>query len=226
MMAPMSPLLALLATVVPLSLLAAASPVIFLNSATFVLRGQRSSAWGYLTGNALVLLPIGIAAAGLLGAATATQLDRDIASRTVDAVLGLVLLGYGAWLVRRAEHPAPTGGGSRRGSVPFGLLAMATNFTTLPLYISAAQHVGNARPPLWAATLLIAGITVVTVTPAWLPLALTQVAPTLLNRFTRTPPESQTPRRWTVGTLIPIAACLLGGAILLIHAAGFVGHQL
>ena len=221
----MSTLPQLLVTILPLSLLAAASPVIFLNSATFVLRGQRSSAIGYLTGNASVLLPIGGAAAGLLGATIATQLNRDIASRAVDAALGAVLLGYGVWLITRVGHPAPAGSGSTRGSVPFGVLAMATNFTTLPLYISASQHIGAARPSLLLAALLIAVVTAITLIPAWLPLALARVAPGLLTRFTRTP-STDRPRRWTVGAIIPIAACVLGGALLLAHATGLVGHQL
>ena len=219
----MSTLPALVATGLPLSVLAAASPVIFLNSATFVLRGQRSSALGYLTGNALVLVPIGVAAAGLLGATIATRLDRDIASRTVDGVLGVVLLAYGAWLVRRAERPATADAGAPRGSVPFGVLAMATNFTTLPLYVSASQHVGSARPPLWEAALVIVLLTVVTLTPAWLALVLARLAPRLLARFTRAPATAPQ-RTWTVGALVPVVACLLGGLLLIAHAVGLVGH--
>lgn len=219
----MNDLPALLATVLPLSVLAAASPVIFLNAASFVLRGQRSSAVGYLAGNALVLVPIGVASAGLLGATIATQVDRDVASRVVDGLLGAVLLGYGAWLVRRADHPSTPGGGSGRGSLPFGVLAMATNVTTLPLYISASQHIGSARPSLGEAALLIVLVTLVTLAPAWLPLALARLAPALLTRFTRSRAAAPT-RTWSVGTVVPVAACVLGGALLVAHAAGLVGH--
>ena len=46
-------------------------------------------------GAAAVLVPIGVVGAGLLGAALAGRLQRDLASRVVDVALGLLLLGYG-----------------------------------------------------------------------------------------------------------------------------------
>lgn len=216
--------LELLATILPRALLGALSPVIFVNASTFVLTGRLRSALGFLAGTAAVLLPLGVVSAGILGASAASELQRELTSRVVDVALGILLLGYAVVLVRGAERSTTAASAPQRSAVPFGMISMATNFTTLPLYLSATQHIGAARPPLWAIALLLVLVTAVTLLPAWLPIVLAWLAPGLLRSLTERgssgPGTSSTAGhpRWSIGSMIPIVACLLGGAYLILHS--------
>lgn len=204
-----------LLSILPLCLLAAVSPVILLRSSGVLAQSGPPAAWRFVCGNLAVLLTLGAAALGALGAGTLTRAERLVASKSVDLVLGLLLLAYGAVLLvrmRRArEHPneeAPP----PRGSFGFGVLSMATNFTTLPLFLSVGQRIGAAPDPAVEKFPLLALAAILVAAPAWLPL--------LAHRFGSGHPLSpQARRRIAAATqAVSAGACLLGAAFLLARA--------
>lgn len=206
----------LLGTVLPLALLGAVSPLIFVTVSTLLAGRGRGAALRYALGAALVLALVVALGAGLLGAGLTSLVERELASRVVDGVLGVLLLGYAvlqARSVRRDEHAPHPAPGSRDGDpFPLGVTAMATNFTTLPLLLSAGQHVGAARLPLAESLPVLLLVVLLALTPAWLPLVLGAVAPRLLER--RRPRRGER-RPSPVGQWLPVLACLLGAGLLL-----------
>ena len=212
----------LIAAIAPITVLAAISPVIFLNASTVATNNGFGGGLRFALGNLVVLAALGTASMGLLGASAAGLAARELASRDVDLVLAVLLLAYGAYLAnkaRSAPHPSvaaelPAGDPvPTRGQFPFGVLSMATNFTTLPLYVSVAERLGAAGQPIVARVALLVAVTGVVLTPAWLPLALLRLSPDLV----RVSPHR---RAWVAaGTQIAtIVACLIGGTFLLWHA--------
>jgi len=215
-----------LAHSLPLVLIAAVSPVLFLN-ASRVVEAAGTSAGLYFGGGAvLCLIALGVPTLGLMGATTSQRLAADLASRGVDLALALVLIAYGAWQVVRShrhrsaagdssetkDHALPAGG---RALFAAGLLGMITNFTTLPLYLSVAQRIGTVTVPWWAKALLLVMVVIVVATPVWLPVGLRAVVPAHsgLRPETRRKIQTATQR-------ISIGACFLGGAVIIWHVLG------
>ena len=212
-----------LAQSLPLVLIAAVSPVLFLNASRVVEAAGISAGLFFAGGAVLCLVALGIPTMGLMGAATSQLLAADLASRGVDLTLALVLIAYGAWQVARSrrdrtaagashgtnDDALPTGG---RALFAAGLLGMLTNFTTLPLYLSVAQRIGTVAAPWWARPLLLVSVIVVVATPVWLPVVLRAVAPehSHLKPETRRKIQTATQR-------ISIGACFLGGAVIIWH---------
>ena len=212
-----------LAHSLPLVLIAAVSPVLFLNASRVVEAAGISSGLFFAGGAVLCLVALGIPTMGLMGAATSQRLAADLASRGVDLTLALVLIAYGAWQVARSRRDRTAAGASRetkddalptggRALFAAGLLGMLTNFTTLPLYLSVAQRIGTVAAPWWARPLLLVLVIVVVATPVWLPVGLRAVAPahSSLRPETRRRIQTATQR-------ISIAACFLGGAVIIWH---------
>jgi Sap, sulfolipid-1-addressing protein len=212
-----------LAQSLPLVLIAAVSPVLFLNASRVVEAAGISAGLFFAGGAVLCLVALGIPTMGLMGAATSQLLAADLASRGVDLTLALVLIAYGAWQVARSrrdrtaasasrgtkDDALPTGG---RALFAAGLLGMLTNFTTLPLYLSVAQRIGTVAAPWWARPLLLVSVIVVVAAPVWLPVVLRAVAPehSGLRPETRRKIQTATQR-------ISIGACFLGGAVIIWH---------
>jgi hypothetical protein len=212
-----------LAHSLPLVLIAAVSPVLFLNASRVVQAAGIAAGLCFGGGAVLCLVALGIPTMGLMGAATSQQVAADLASRRVDLALALVLIAYGAWQVIRShrhrsaagdssgtkDHALPTGG---RALFAAGLLGMITNFTTLPLYLSVAQRIGTVTVPWWAKALLLAMVVMVVATPVWLPVGLRAVVPAHsgLRPETRRKIQTATQR-------ISIGACFLGGAVIIWH---------
>ena len=133
-----------LAHSLPLVLIAAVSPVLFLNASRVVEAAGIPAGLYFGGGAVLCLIALGVPTLGLMGATTSQLLASDLASRSVDLALALVLIAYGAWQVVRShrhrnaagdssetkDHALPTGG---RALFAAGLLGMITNFTTAPL---------------------------------------------------------------------------------------------
>lgn len=212
----------LLTFVLPLAVLAAISPIVFLNASTVATNYGRPGAGRFLIGNAVVLILIGVPSLGLLGDAAASFTRRELASQLVDGVLGLVLLAYGGWLwharVRAKRAPtserAQVSEAARRGLIAWGALGMATNFTTLPLYLSICAHLGASDLNAFEQATILAVAIFVILAPAWIPLLLLRIAPT------RTHVSERARERVASGTRIAsIAACIIGGALLVAHAA-------
>ena len=215
-----------LAHSLPLVLIAAVSPVLFLNASRVVEAAGISAGLYFGGGAVLCLIALGVPTLGLMGATTSQLLAADLASRSVDLALALVLIAYGAWQVVRShrhrsatgdssetkDHALPTGG---RALFAAGLLGMITNFTTLPLYLSVAQRIGTVTVPWWAKALLLVMVVIVVATPVWLPVGLRAVVPAHsgLSPETRRKIQTATQR-------ISIGACFLGGAVIIWHVLG------
>lgn len=215
----------LIVSIAPLLVFAAISPVVFLNASTAVSRGGQRGGWQFVAGNAMVIVALGAACVGLLGTAATGLAEREIASRTVDRMLGIALLCYGGYMAythhrsrssrqadadQAAGEPAPTAA-ARDGLVVWGAIGMMTNFTTLPVFASVSQRIGAANID-WAARVLVLALAcVVVLTPSWLPVVIARLAPG------RSEVSASTRARiahWT--GLVSIGACLVGGVILLI----------
>jgi len=212
-----------LAHSLPLVLIAAVSPVLFLNASRVVEAAGIPAGLFFAGGAVLCLVALGIPTMGLMGAATSQRLAADLASRGVDLTLALVLIAYGAWQVARSRRDRTAAGASRetkddalptggRALFAAGLLGMLTNFTSLPLYLSVAQRIGTVAAPWWARPLLLVLVIVVVATPVWLPVGLRAVAPA----HSGLRPETRR-RIQTATQRISIAACFLGGAVIIWH---------
>lgn len=212
-------MLGLLTTILPLTVLAAISPIVFLNASTVTAnRGLRGGA-RFLTGNVLALGTLGCATMGLLGGSAADVAARELQSRRVDGVLGVVLLVYALWMLRRhvddARSSEEEDGDAlpKRGILTWGIIGMLTNFTTLPLYVSVAQRIGSSDQSLVVRLLTFVATSGIVLTPAWLPLVLARFAP---DHATVGP---QGKARVAAGTRVAsIVACLVGATFLLWHA--------
>jgi hypothetical protein len=212
-----------LAHSLPLVLIAAVSPVLFLNASRVVQAAGIAAGLCFGGGAVLCLVALGIPTMGLMGAATSQQVAADLASRRVDLALALVLIAYGAWQVVRShrhhsaaadssetkDHALPTGG---RALLAAGLLGMLTNFTTLPLYLSVVQRIGTVAVPWWARSLLLILVIVIVATPVWLPVGLRAVVP----KHSGLRPETQR-KIQTATQRVSIGACFLGGAVIIWH---------
>jgi hypothetical protein len=212
-----------LAHSLPLVLIAAVSPVLFLNASRVVEAAGMSAGLYFGGGAVLCLVALGIPTMGLMGATTSQRVAADLASRGVDLALALVLIAYGAWQVVRSrrhrsaagdssgtkDHALPTGA---RALFAAGLLGMITNFTSLPLYLSVAQRIGTVTVPWWARALLLVLVIVVVAAPVWLPVGLRAVVP----KHSGLKPETQR-RIQTATQRVSIGACFLGGAVIIWH---------
>jgi Sap, sulfolipid-1-addressing protein len=207
----------------PLVLIAAVSPVLFLNASRVVEAAGLSAGLWFGGGAVLCLIALGIPTMGLMGAATSQKVAADLASRSVDLTLALVLIAYGAWQVARSRRNRTAKGASRgnkdealptgaRAVFAAGLLGMLTNFTTLPLYLSVAQRIGTVAAPWTGRALLLVLVVVVVAAPVWLPVGLRAVAPAHSGIRPETRRKIQTATQW-----ISIGACFVGGTLIVWH---------
>lgn len=96
----MDSFVALLGSVWYLVLIAAISPVMILNANAAVHGQKQNHGWAFVSGAGLVLGAIGVTSFGLLGSAATDFASRQLASRTVDRVLGVLLFLFGCYLAR------------------------------------------------------------------------------------------------------------------------------
>jgi hypothetical protein len=166
---------------VPLGLAAAVSPVMFAEQ-TVMLAGAngRTVAVRYAAGVALVAI-LYVGALVLWGRAIALP-ERPRLSSTMDLVFGLILIVVATllWFRQRSPDDAPaTARKSVRagGAFGFGIVSMATNFTTLALLVPAAKAIAASRVDVAGRLILVAVLVALATIPAWLPVALTIAAP-------------------------------------------------
>ena len=146
--------------------------------------GRRAAARYALGASLVLLLFVGLVT--LFGRAIALPSEPTLSS-SLDIALGAVLLLVAALLVylrRRALDPARDPGNSRREfsvgphrALGFGAFSMATNITTLALVVPAAKIIAASGVALSGRVLLVVLLVAIAATPAWLPVALTRVAP-------------------------------------------------
>lgn len=178
-----------LALLIPLGMAGAVSPVL-LTEQTVLLAGPdgRRAGMRFAAGVVLTLVVI-VAALTFFGRAIslpeAPKLDASL-----DLVAGAVLVSAAmviVAIVRRrgpdAERMAEEEARERTSSVraaaalPFGAFSMATNFTTLALMVPAAKAISTADTGLAGRFFLIFVLVAIVTTPAWIPVALSRIAP-------------------------------------------------
>jgi len=174
--------------VIPLGLAGAVSPVM-LTEQTVLLAGRDGARAGprFAAGVILVLLIV-VGTVMLFGRAISLPTEPRL-NASLDLLLGLLLLSVavlahalGGRLAARSSHGSahrqdPSGSRRARAAFPFGVFSMATNFTTLALMVPAAKEISTADVDLAGRTILVLVLVGLAATPAWLPVALSRIAP-------------------------------------------------
>jgi hypothetical protein len=174
-----------LALIVPFGLAGAVSPVMLVEQ-TVILAGPDGKRAGtrYAAGAALALL-LFVSVLVLFGRAISLPQEPHL-DATLDIVIGSLLVVF-ALAIRwrrprqRNAHRARRKMGPRE-ALGFGVFSMATNFTTLALVVPAAKEIASSNLDLAGRAIVIAVLVVLASTPAWLPVALTAVAPGAAER--------------------------------------------
>lgn len=174
-----------LAFVVPFGLAGAVSPVMLIEQ-TVILAGSDGKRAGsrYAAGAALTLL-LFVSVLVLFGRAISLPQEPHL-DATLDIVIGASLVVFALAIRWRCAHDH-NAHRARRGIRPrealgFGVFSMATNFTTLALVVPAAKEIASSDLDLAGRTVVIAVLVNLASTPAWLPVALTSVAPGTAER--------------------------------------------
>lgn len=189
----------LLAKVIPLALGAAVSPILFaivvgiLSGARTVHRGLVFAAGAVVPLIALALLVLALGSAFSLP-------DSPTLKAVLDLALGAVLLALGARALLRRPGPARTSDAGDAGdaaeSAPgaaagaagsgryfaFGVESMATNFTTIALFVPAVKMIAESGVDAVEKALVVALVVVLAMTTVIVPLALVALAPDSAGR--------------------------------------------
>jgi hypothetical protein len=180
--------LAALAVIIPLGLAGALSPVMLTEQTVLLARPDGGRA-GVRYAAGVVLTSFVVVVAILLFGHAISLPAKPHLDATLDVVLGLVLVTVAVLVLvsgqRRGGSPSRKGGddggasGSRgAGAVfAFGVVAMATNFKTLALIAPAAKEITRADVEIAAEVVLVLVLVALVSMPAWVPVALTRVAP-------------------------------------------------
>lgn len=216
--------LAVVVSVLPLALLSAVSPMIFINATTVQLEAGKRATLRYLLGNAVIVMLISVVGAGLLGAAFTSFVEREVVSAGVDFALAAVLLTYGVhqWRQRGPQQVNPV---TATSAMTRGVVTMSTNFTSIPLILAASQHLGASSWPVWLVLPALVVSMAVTLTPAWLPLVLAVAMPHVLEKVQAR--QEHAPHNGLgskISALLPVGTCLLGAAFLTVHAVTHLSH--
>lgn len=130
----MDSFVALLGSVWYLVLVAAISPVMILNANAAVHGQKQNHGWAFVSGAGLVLGAIGVTSFGLLGSAATDFASRQLASRTVDRVLGVLL-----FFIRLLS------GADEMGIPPRPKISSQENFWAAVRWCPRHVHLGGSR---------------------------------------------------------------------------------
>ena len=160
-----------------------------LTEQTVLLAGPDGSRAGVRYAAGVVLTTFMIVVALVLFGRAISLPTRPHVDASLDLVIGLVLVLV-AVLVhvlgrRRSASPSHTDNDDQRASdsrqaraaFPFGVFSMATNVTTLALVAVAAKEISRTDAEIAAAAVLVVVLVGLVTTPAWVPVAVTRVAP-------------------------------------------------
>lgn len=179
-------MVSVLALVIPLAFAGAISPVM-LTEQTVLLAGRdgRRVAGCYAIGVSGTLLAL-LSALVLFGRSIALPEEPRL-SASLDVVLGsLLVLTAGVLRSRRPHTPKPRKSRDHELSpsqaLGFGVFSMATNFTTLALMVPVAKEIAASDLDVPARLIVLCIVVLVAALPAWLPLAMTLVAPSPTHR--------------------------------------------
>jgi hypothetical protein len=218
--------LAALAVVIPLGLAGAVSPVM-LTEQTVLLAGPDGAAAGLRYAAGVVVTTVVIVGALVLLGRAISLPTRPHLDATLDLVVGVALVTTAA-LIRvtgrrtsgspRSGADGPAAGDRRHARAAFalGVFAMATNFTTLALLAPAAKEISRTDAEIAAAIVLVGVLVVLVSMPAWVPVALTRVAPGPSRRGL-TAVHDQIARRgrgFTVGVLLAAGLFFLARGLI------------
>ncbi len=179
-------MLSVLAVLLPIGLAGAVSPVL-LTEQTVLLSGPggRRVSTAFAAGVILVLAAL-VAALVIFGRAIELPRLPHISAR-VDVVLGLLLLALVLYLRRPSSDKSKPrerdrSGMNNRAAFAFGMFAMSTNFTTIVLMVPGAKEIASSHLDLPERAVASLFLVTLASMPAWVPLALTAVAPGAANR--------------------------------------------
>jgi threonine/homoserine/homoserine lactone efflux protein len=179
----------LLARVLPLALGAALSPTMLTVSVLILSSRTRPRTRAVLYTLGVLTIIVALTVLGL------TVLDRfadqhptateRAVSDGVDLALGIVLLALALRTVLRprdpTQHPKPKkahdAGGGLLSAFVLGLVVMATNVTTIVLYIPIMKDIGRSSVSDADQLVVVLVVLVIVTLPATLPLALSVIAP-------------------------------------------------
>jgi hypothetical protein len=211
----------LLATVVPLSLGAMISPTM-LAAIVLVLSmpvSPRARAWAAVGGCVVAMLALTVAAPL---AAQALHAVKPVQMEWADVGLGVLLLGVALRAAlhkhdatTRAKKRAPADGataGPRLAEFAlFGVVLIATDFSSTILYLAAMKEIGLAHISATEAIAVLAIPFVAVLVPAIVPTALSSIAPQQTDKGLKTVSA------WTGAhsKAITVALCLVFSAYLL-----------
>jgi hypothetical protein len=167
-----------LAQVLPLALGAAVSPVILLVQMATLTSGtaRLARAWAVAAGTAVALTGWGLAGWVLVNRLPTPRTGPDATAAAVDLALSLVLVALGLRSLSQRHDPPhtpaaqePTGGAHVAASFAVGLVAMATNVTTVVLFLPAVRDVARAELSVGGSAAVLAVLLVIVTVAAWLP---------------------------------------------------------
>ena len=173
-------MLQVLGVVVPLGLAGALSPVM-LTEQTVLLAAPdgRRAAGRYAAGAALALLVFAVVLV-LFGRSISLPQEPHL-DATLDLVLGTLLVALAVLLRLAAARASPGRHGARElgpgAALAFGVGAMATNVTTLALVVPAAKEIAASDLGVPGRAVVVVVLVALASAPAWVPVALTAVAP-------------------------------------------------
>ncbi len=182
-------MIGVLLAILPFALAAAISPMM-LTEQTLLLTssGGRPASRRYAIAAALALL-IFVALLVFFGRAISLPQEPKLSAR-LDIALGAALVFVAYPLLRRsAKRPRTNHGKSSatrfetKGAYAFGAFSMATNFTSLALVVPASKIIAASETSFPERETIILVLVAIVATPAWLPLALTGLAPGPATRF-------------------------------------------
>jgi threonine/homoserine/homoserine lactone efflux protein len=180
--------LAALAVIIPLGLGGAVSPVM-LTEQTVLLAGPDGCKAGMRYAAGVVLTTFVIVVAILLFGRAISLPTEPHLDASLDLVVGSALV-FVAVLVRvlgrryggspghkGRDDRSTSGARPARAAFPFGVFSMATNVTTLVLIAAAAKEISRTDAQIAGSTVLVLVLVGLVTTPAWVPVAVTKVAP-------------------------------------------------
>jgi hypothetical protein len=167
-----------LSQVLPLALGAAVSPVILLLQMVTLTSGRARLArgWAVAAGAAVALAAWGLAGWVLINRLPTPRSGPDPTAAAVDLALALVLVALGLRSLTQRHDPPPAPRPSSSDDTPhlatgfaLGLVAMATNVTTVVLFLPAVRDVARADLGAAQSALVLGVVMVVVLSPAWVP---------------------------------------------------------
>lgn len=173
-------MLQLLALVIPLGLAGAISPMLFTEQ-TVILAGRNGSRNARLfTLAAMGTLLVLISALVLFGQSISLPKTPHLDAR-LDVVVGALLIALAVFLhFKKSAAPKAKpqhGELDPRAALTLGVISMTTNFTTLALMVPAAKGIAASHVDAVERFAAVLVLVVLAAIPAWLPLALTAIAP-------------------------------------------------